>query len=96
MRIEGWSPRTDDKKKSAVVCLVERDGRARAFPVERVTSDNMQRTIREVGKGPHVMTDESNVYHATGMSYEHDTVGAARPRIPAGFCERRGTVEGSG
>jgi hypothetical protein len=35
----------------------------------------MQRTIRQmVAKGSHVMTDELNVYHATGMSYQHDMI----------------------
>jgi transposase-like protein len=68
-------PGPDDKKKTAVMALVERKGRVRAFPVERVTSETAQKAIREaIERGSRVMTDEFNVYHGTSMGYKHETV----------------------
>jgi transposase-like protein len=57
-------PGADDGQKRCVVALVERSGRARAFPMPRVTSENIHKAIAQ-----HVdqlqselMTDEAQVY----------------------------------
>jgi transposase-like protein len=68
-------PGPNDGSKTPIIALVERGGRVRAFPLARVTGANVQTHIREiVKKRSHVMTDELNVYDATGMSYKHDTI----------------------
>src|SRR5262245_34300854 len=53
-----WQPKTP------VVGLVERDGRARLFPVKAVNLDSMYQVIkREVAPGSRVVTDEANHYY---------------------------------
>jgi hypothetical protein len=58
------------------MALVERGGRVRAFPLDRVTGDNVQSIIRrEVSKDAHMITDELNVYHALSMGFKkHDMI----------------------
>lgn len=49
--------------KTSVVALVERKGRVRAFPMERVTTGNMQEAIRaRVHLNTHMMTDAHHAY----------------------------------
>jgi transposase-like protein len=68
-------PGPNDKQKTPVMALVERGGRVRVFPLERVTSANLQDHIRSiVKKDAHLMTDELNVYHALHMGYKHDMI----------------------
>lgn len=68
-------PGPKDPVKTPIIALVERGGRVRAFPLDRVTSGNVQKHLREiVAKGARVVTDELNVYDATGMTYKHDTI----------------------
>jgi transposase-like protein len=51
------------ENKSSVVALVERDGRARSFHVERVTSTNLHAIVNEhIEKGAALMTDDSALY----------------------------------
>ena len=74
-RPQGGKPAPGDPQKTAVMALVERGGRARAFPMERVTSRNAQDAIRSlVEKGSHTMTDEAHFYHALKSGYTHETV----------------------
>jgi transposase-like protein len=69
-------PGPNDDKKVPVMALVERGGRVRAFPMERVTGDNVQDVIRrEVSLDAHMMTDELNVYHPLSMGFrKHETI----------------------
>jgi len=63
-------PPAHDGKKTAVMALVERDGRLRAFPMERVTSADVQDAIREcVDLSAHVMTDEWKQYDGLDMGF---------------------------
>jgi transposase-like protein len=57
-------PRAGDKQKTPVVALVERKGRVRAFPMERVTSENVQGVMAQHldQLQTELMTDESNLY----------------------------------
>lgn len=57
-------PPAGDKTKSCVVALVERNGRARAFPMEKVTSENIHQAIaKHVDQlQSELMTDEAQVY----------------------------------
>lgn len=64
-------------KKTPVVVLVERDGRARSGPVEHVSAKNLKNMIREnVGASATIMTDEFKSYKGIGKEFEggHKTV----------------------
>lgn len=69
-------PGPNDPVKIPVMALVERGGRVRAFPLERVTGNNVQDVIRrEVSLNAHMMSDELNVYHPLSMGFrKHDTI----------------------
>jgi hypothetical protein len=68
-------PGPRDGQKTPIMALVERGGRVRAFPLDRVTSANVQDHIRSiVNKDAHLMTDELNVYHALHMGFKHDMI----------------------
>lgn len=69
-------PGPGDPIKTPVIALVERGGRVRAFPLERVTGDNVQDVIRrEVSLNAHMMSDELNVYHPLSMGFrKHDMI----------------------
>jgi transposase-like protein len=93
----GGRPGPKDKKHVGVMALVERGGRVRAFPMERVTSANAQTAIRQmVEKGTTVMTDELNIYHATGLNnsgYKHETINHTRDEYVRGNVHTN-SVEG--
>lgn len=64
-------------KKAAVVALVERDGQARAFPVQRVNADTLKGAVREnVDRSAMILTDEWAAYRGLGEEFEggHRTV----------------------
>lgn len=81
--------------KAPVVALVERGGKVRAFPMERVTSDNLRAVMREnIDPSTRVMTDESGVYHGTGNEFaSHETVNHSRKEYVRGDVTTN-TVEG--
>jgi transposase-like protein len=90
-------PAPDDKVKTPVIALVERGGRGRvrAFPLERVTGNNVQDVIRrEVSLNAHMMTDDLNVYHPLSMGFrKHDTIVHSRGEYVRGNVHTN-TVEG--
>jgi hypothetical protein len=54
-------------KKTAVVALVERDGRARAFPIERVNAATLKKAVRgNVDRSAMILTDEWAAYQGLG------------------------------
>ena len=56
-------PTITSSNKTAVVALVERRGKVRSFPVERVTINNLKPIlVQHVAAEAHLMTDENNVY----------------------------------
>ena len=69
-------PQPSDKTKTAVVVLVERKGRAVAFPIERVDGATLQKAIRErVHPVAHMMSDELHAYDGLSMGFtQHDTI----------------------
>lgn len=74
-------PGPQDKTKSAVVALVERRGRAVAFPVERVDGKTLQDAIRSRTrpKATLMMSDELHAYDALNMGFAgHETVTHSR------------------
>lgn len=75
-RYQPGRPGPRDDKKSPVMALVERGGRVRTFVLERVTSDNVQRHIRDVcDPSSRMMSDELNVYHGLDMGFAgHESV----------------------
>ena len=82
-------------KKTPVVALVERGGRVRAFPMERITSDRVQDAIRErVELSAHMMTDELKAYHGLDMGFaSHQTVTHSRGEYVRGTVSTN-AVEG--
>lgn len=91
----GGRPKPNDAKKTPVIALVERGGRVRAFPLERVTGNNVQDVIRrEVSLNAHMMTDELNVYHALSMGFrKHETINHTKDEYVRGNVHTN-TVEG--
>lgn len=70
-------PGPQDKTKTPVMVLVERKGRARSFPVDRVDGRTLQDAIRSTTrpKATHMMTDDLNSYHGLSMGFAgHDTI----------------------
>jgi transposase-like protein len=64
-------------KKAAVMVLVERGGKARAMPIERVNADTLKPAIREhVERSARIVTDEWSAYEGIGKEFQggHETV----------------------
>jgi transposase-like protein len=90
-------PGPGDDKKTPVIALVERNGRARAFPMERVTGENIQRALaanlHQISTAE-LMTDESALYggHRFGR-IPHSTVNHSKKEYVRGNVHTN-TVEG--
>jgi transposase-like protein len=90
-------PGPGDKQRTPVIALVERNGRARAFPMERVTGKNIHEAL---AKNLHqistteLITDESGLYggHKFGR-IPHSTVNHSRKEYVRGHVHTN-TVEG--
>ena len=69
-------PAPHDQTKTPVVALVERKGRVRSFPIERVDGATLQKAIRQnVHLRSHMMTDELHAYDGLNMGFaQHDTI----------------------
>jgi transposase-like protein len=69
-------PGPNDKKLTPVVALVERGGKVRAFPVERVDGRTLQNAIRSrVSLDTNMMTDELHAYDGLSMGFKsHSTI----------------------
>lgn len=88
-----------NSNKTPVVALVERKGKVRSFPVERVTASNLKPILAQfVSPDAHVMTDESNVYEGTGTRFAaHSAVNHGQgeySRMEFGKLVTTNTVEG--
>jgi transposase-like protein len=69
-RKDGFEVKRGSGHKNAVLTLVERDGKARSFHVEKATKDVVIPIVREnVARESHVMTDESPVYAKLGGDF---------------------------
>ena len=90
-------PGPGDTEKTPVIALVERNGRARAFPMERVTGKNIHEAL---AKNLHqlscteLMTDESNLYGGDKFGrIPHSTVTHSKKEYVRGNVHTN-TVEG--
>jgi transposase-like protein len=65
-----------DSNKTPVVALVQRKGRVRAFPMMRVTADNLDQAINAHIDVPNstLMTDEAHAYKTIGQKFQHHGV----------------------
>jgi transposase-like protein len=84
-----------ESHKTPVVALVERGGRLRAMPVERVTADNLDSVLREhVDASASVMTDSWIGYRNVGQNFaSHEKVDHAQGEYVRGECHTN-TLEG--
>jgi transposase-like protein len=69
-------PQPGDAVKTPVFALVQRGGRAVAFPVERVDGKTLQTAIRKrVESSTRMMSDELHAYDALNMGFKsHETI----------------------
>lgn len=82
-------------KKVPVIALVERPGRVRAFPVERVDEATMRKAMKEnVDTLSHLYTDQARVYPPVGKPFEgghksvnHSAGEYARGPVHVNTCE---------
>jgi transposase-like protein len=83
------------ESKAAVFALVQRGGQVRAFPVERVTSENLHAILKEnVDKSARIMTDDLNVYHGLDNHFaSHESVNHTRKEYVRGDVTTN-TIEG--
>jgi transposase-like protein len=87
-RKDGFEVKQGAGHKHAILTLVERDGRARSFHVDRATKGNIIPIIREnIDRESHVMTDEANRYSKLGSEFaKHDVVDHSRKEY--GYTDR--------
>jgi transposase-like protein len=78
-----------------VVALVERGGRVRVFPMERVTAENLREVLKEnVDKSARIMTDEAKAYTGLDKHFaSHETVNHTAKEYVRGDVTTN-TVEG--
>jgi transposase-like protein len=81
--------------KAAVFALVQRGGKVRAMPIERVTAENLHAVLKEnVHKSARVMTDDLNAYQGLDEHFaSHETVNHTRKEYARGDVTTN-TVEG--
>jgi transposase-like protein len=73
IRGKGKGPHTENK--TPVVSLVERGGKARSFVMERVTGENLHRTLLEnVSAATKVVTDDFHGYWNMPRIYTHKSI----------------------
>jgi transposase-like protein len=84
-----------NSNKTPVVALVQRQGNVRAFPMMRVTSENLSEAIfKHVDRSATLMTDEMRAYEKIGRKFaKHETVTHARNEYVRGDAHTN-TVEG--
>jgi transposase-like protein len=84
------------ENKIGVVALVERGGRVRAFPMPRVTAENLREAIvQNVSQDARLMTDESVLYVNVGREWPagHELVKHSIKEYVRGECHTN-SVEG--
>jgi transposase-like protein len=79
-RKDGFEVKRGSGHKNAVLTLVERDGKARSFHVEKASKEVVIPIVRDnVARESHVMTDESPVYAKLGGDFsKHGAVEHSR------------------
>ena len=80
--------------KTAVLGLVERNGRVYAKPVNKTDTETLQKVVREkVKTGASVMTDEWLSYNGLGVDYLHEKVSHGKGEYVRGNVHTN-TIEG--
>jgi transposase-like protein len=81
--------------KAPIFALVQRGGRVRAFPMARVTAENLLAALKEnVDPSARVMTDDLNSYDGVGKHFaSHETVNHTKKEYVRGDVTTN-TVEG--
>jgi transposase-like protein len=82
--------------KTAVLSLVERDGKVRSFPIGNVTAQSLRPIIvSHVNRASYLMTDESTVYPSIGREFSgHGTVNHSAEEYVRAYFWHTNTVEG--
>ena len=82
--------------KTAVLSLVERDGKVRSFPIGNVTATTLRPIIvSHVSRASYLMTDESPVYPVIGREFAgHGTVNHSAEEYVRAHFWHTNTVEG--
>ncbi len=82
--------------KTAVLSLVERDGKVRSFPIGNVTAQTLRPIIvTHVNRASYLMTDESTVYPTIGREFSgHGTVNHSAEEYVRAYFWHTNTVEG--
>lgn len=74
----------DGGRKAAVAALVERGGRIKAMPMERIDGESMEREIRryvEVKPETRIMTDETRIYGGIDVKGHQKILGMKRETV---------------
>jgi hypothetical protein len=90
-------PGPNDSNKTPVLALVERKGRAVAFPIERVDGRMIQDAIRSRTrpKVTHIMSDEYKSYHGLDMGFAaHSAIEHKTEYVSKDGDTHTNTVEG--
>ncbi|MBI1744133.1 IS1595 family transposase [Candidatus Acetothermia bacterium] len=70
-KMKGGKPGRGSENKTPVVALIERNGKARSKPVERVDAKSLKEEIRKhVDPSAKIMTDEWPSYQGIGNEFE--------------------------
>lgn len=81
--------------KMVVMSLVQRDGTARSFHVDRFDSKNLANILeKNVSRAAHLRTDENPIYRSYGFNFaSHETVNHSREEYVRGEAHTN-TIEG--
>lgn len=92
---DGWRKKRGTGDAKAIVSLVERDGRARSFHVDKVNSKTIRNVlVTNVSRESDLMTDEAQFYKRVGTEYKsHASVNHTRKEYVRGEVSTN-TVEG--
>ena len=78
-RKDGFEVKRGSGHKNSVLTLVERDGKARSFHVEKATKDEIIPIVREnMAQESHVMTDEAPSIPSLAMTFPSITLSNIR------------------
>jgi transposase-like protein len=93
---EGTSRRGRGTSKAPVFCAVERQGQIRRRIVAKVTTETIERAIRqEVDRNAHLMTDEFSAYHRIGPEFASHTAVCHATKEYASGTAHTNTAESS-
>lgn len=81
-------------EKTAVIGLVERNGKVISYPIPSATKNVVEKQIeKHVVKGSRVITDDSIIYHQVHLNYNHTTINHTAKQYVVGDVHTN-TIEG--